>query len=393
MTTKKTILIIIGIILITIIALAFIFLAGFNVKLDSSVVDPEEYLRADNTSADVYKKNTKGQFYNPFNFNHTDFGRLILISIDDHPLIKTVELVVQNDNKGAFVVVYYHNGKVESYINTHLSIDKRYLKPNADWEIAGEQDFDYNFEDTKNGISFALDITLKSGQQIKIRLQENQADVKRYSFLATIGAELSEVERFPFIYLKEAGFVPVKGTEVSFEIDGEKMKLTKIPINIEGQKCFKTVYSFTPLPFFWNEERDIHLLSDKITESKKYKKNNVEYSFTDNNGHKEIEKIIYKANGHAASYRFSPSFPDIASLKTGSEIKGKFCLGVDDIGGVICGTYSVINTNGEVTIDFQPEKCWQPMPGKDWVSAYQYHAKINLSSDDKFRIQSEWTVE
>ena len=202
MTTKKTILIIVGIIIIAIIGISF-FLAGFNIKLDSSVVDPEEYLVADNTSTGVYTKHTKEQFYNPFNFNHTDFGRLILISIDNHPQIKTVELVVQNDNKGAFVVVYYHNGKVENYINTHLSIDKKYLKPNADWEIVGEQDFDYTFEDTKNGISFALDITLKSGQQIKIRLQENQADVKRYSFLAAIGAELSEVKRFPFVYLKD----------------------------------------------------------------------------------------------------------------------------------------------------------------------------------------------
>jgi len=49
----------------------------------------------------VYQKNTKGQFYNPFNFAHTDFGRLILIGIDDHPLIKMVELVVQNNNKGS----------------------------------------------------------------------------------------------------------------------------------------------------------------------------------------------------------------------------------------------------------------------------------------------------
>ena len=379
--------------LILTLILTSIVLTGCNIKLSSHAVDPKEYLNADNTPAEVYQKNAKGQFYNPFNFSHTDFGRLILISIDDHPLIKTVELVVQNDNKGAFVVVYYHNGKVENYINTRLSIDKKYLKPNSDWEIAGEQDFDFAFEDTKNGISFALDITIKSGQRIKIKLRENHADAKRYSFLAAIGADLSEVKRFPFIYLREAGFIPVEGTEVSFEIDGKKMELTKVPIKVEGQNCFKTVYSLTPLPFFWNEEREIYLSPEKITDTKKYKKDNTEYFFTDNNGHKEIERITYKANGHSASYRFSPSFPDIASLKTGSEIKGKFCLGVDDIDGVICGKYSVINTNGEITINFQPEKCWQPMPGKDWVSAYRYHAKIKSTTDDRFKIQSEWTVE
>jgi len=246
-----------------------IFLTGCNIKLTSHAVDPREYLKADNAPTQMYQENTEGYFYNPFNFSHTDFGRLILISIDDHPEIKTVELVVQNDNKGAFVVVYYHNGKVENYINTRLSIDKKYLKPNADWEIAGEQDFEYSFEDTKNGIHFALDITIKSGQRINIKLREKHSDAKRYSFLAAIGADLGEVKRFPFIYLREAGFIPVEGTEVSFEIDGKQMELTKVPIRIEGRKCFKTVYSFTPLPFFWNEERDTYLLPNKMTDAQK----------------------------------------------------------------------------------------------------------------------------
>lgn len=267
--------------------LTFIFLTGCNIKLSSYAVDPEKYLNADNTSAGVYQKSAKGQFYNPFNFSHTDFGRLILISIDDHPLIKTVELVVQNDKRGAFVVVYYHNGKVENYITPHLSIDKKYLKPNADWEIAGEQDFEYVFEDTKYGISFALDITIKNGQRIRIGLRENNADVKRYSFLAAIGADLSKVKRFPFIYLREAGFIPVEGTEVSFEIDGKKMELTKVPIKIEGEKCFKVVYSLTPLPFFWNEERNTYLSPEKTTDTKIYQKDNAVYSFANNNGHKE----------------------------------------------------------------------------------------------------------
>ena len=363
-----------------------------NLKLKSHKIDPEKYLGNRKNKLEIYGKESKGLFYNSFNFTHTDFGKLILISIDDHPEIKTVELVVQNDNKGAFVVVYYHNGKVENYINTHLSIDKKYLKPNADWEIAGEQDFEYTFEDTKNGIYCALDITIKSGQRIKIKLRENHADAKRYSFLAAIGADLCEVQRFPFVYLREAGFIPVEGTEVSFEIDGKQMELTKVPIKVEGQKCFKTVYSLTPLPFFWNEERDIYLSPEKMTDTQKYQKDNAVYSFTDNNGHKEIERITYMANGHSASYRFSPSFLDIASLKIGYEIKGKFCLGVDDIEGVIGGTYSVIKTNDEIAIVFHPEKCWQPMPGKDWVSVYRYYAKIKPIEEYRFKIKSKWTV-
>lgn len=373
--------------------MSILSLAGFEIKLDSHAVNADKYLRADITPANVYQKNGKGQFYNPFNFGHSDFGRLILVSINDHLKIKTVELVVQHDNKGAFVIVYFHNGKAEIYTNPYLSIEKKYLKPNADWKIVGEQDFEYAFEETKTGISFALDITIKSGQQIRIRLRENTANTKRYSFLAPIGADLSDAPRFPFIYLREAGFISVEGTEFSCEIDGKKWELTKIPINMEGQQRFRTPYSFMPLPFFWNEEQEAYLSAEKITDTKTYQRNNAIYSFTDNYGHKEIESITYKANGHSTSYRFSPSFPDIASLKTGSEIKGRFCLGIDDIDGVVCGSYLVKNTNDEITIKLHPKKCWQPMPGKDWVSRYQYYAKIKFTADNKFKIQSKWTVE
>ena len=363
-----------------------------GITINSHIIDTKEYTKIVTTPAGVYGKINKEYFYNPFNFGHTDFGRLILVSIDDHQEIKTVELVEQHNSKGAFVIVYYHNGNAEIYVNSSIQIDKKYLKPNADWKIVSEQEFEYIFEDTQMGVFFTLDIRIKNGQRIRIKLQQNQENTKRYSFLAPIGADLSDAPRFPFVYLKEAGFVPVEGTEFSFEINEKKMKLTKIPIKVEGEKCFKAPYSFTPLPFFWNEEHDTYLSAEKIGDAKTYQKDNAVYSFIDNNGHKEIERITYNANGHSSSYSFSPSFPDIASLKTGTKIDGNFCLGIDTIGRIICGSYSVINTNGEIIIDFQPKKCWQPMPGKDWVSKYHYHAKVIFTEDKMFKITSKWTV-
>jgi len=44
------------------------------------------------------------------------------------------------------------------------------------------------------------------------------------------------------------------------------------------------VYSFTPLPFYWNEERDGYLSPEKFLDTKKYQKDNAVYSFIDNNG-------------------------------------------------------------------------------------------------------------
>ena len=363
-----------------------------GMRLSPLAVDPGKYLRTCKMPQDIYEKSGTELFYNPFTFNHDDFGRLILIRIDGHHEIHAVELIVQDENKGAVVVVYYHNGKVENYLNQLFSSEKEYVKLDKNWKIIEDQEFEYIFKDTPKGINFDLDIKINGERRIKINLQENRKEEKRFSVLATVGAELREVKRFPFIYLKEAGLIPVEGTEVSFELDGRKMELSKPPVKVEGKHRFRSVFSFSRLPFFWNEEQDSYLSPEKLDNTQTFMKGNAVYSFSDNNSHKEIETITYNAHGHSSSFRFSPAFPDIASLKAGSKINGKFCLGVDDIDGVIGGKYSVINRDGEISIDFQPEKCWGPIGNKNWVSAYHYHAKLKLAEDNKFKLQSNWIV-
>ncbi len=377
MTNKK--------ILTTLLFLVILFFAGCNIKLDSHAVDVNKYLNKKVNSSDIYDNNLRKVFVSPFNFGHTDFGRLILVNIDNHPTIKTVELVVQNDKKGAFVVVYYHNGKVENYINSHVSLNKKYLKPNSDWEIAGMQDFYFTFNDTKQGLYFTLDFKTKKAEHIQIKLKEDKRIFKYYSFLAAIGADLRKVKRFPFIYLKRAGFIPVKNTKVEFKINNKLMQISKVPIMVEDEKCFKIVYSLEPVPFFWNEERNgIFKINNKPE--------NVEYEFVDNSGFQEVRTITYKVNNHKAIYRFSPAFPLISAMKDNSEVKGKFTMGMDDIDGIVAGKYSIQKKKGEISITFNPKKCWQPMPGNPWVSAYKYNAIINVLSNNNYSIKSEWTI-
>jgi hypothetical protein len=376
--------------IITIFAL---LLTSCSIKLDSSAVDAEKYLHGMDSSAAIYKKGAKGTYYTPFNFSHTDFGRLLLISIDDHPAIKTVELVVQNDGKGAFVVVYYHNGQVESYTNAHLSLQQKYLKPNADWSIISHHDFSYRFENTPKGISFLLDITIKTGERLEINLQENNVEAQKYSFLAAVGADLSAVKRFPFIYLNNAGFIPIENTTISFKINNKEMTPTVVPVKVEGKKCYKTIYALTPLPFFWNEEREEDLTAKEMESIQKNPGSNVAYTFGENSGHSEIKQIRYKANKHVATYTFAPAFPDIMSMKEGTLVEGKFCLGIDEITGVVCGEYSVRSRKDGIKIEIDPEKCWQPMPGSDWVSLYHYDQQITFIKHNHIRIKSQWIIE
>lgn len=372
--------------LIPILISIIISFTGCNIELESSAVDTNTYLNQGITSSDIYDTNAEKIFISPFNFGHTDFGKLILIHINNHPTIKTVELVVQKDKKGAFVVVFYHNGKVENYINPGVTLDKKYLKPNFDWVIAETQDFDFTFEDTKQGLAVTFDVKIKTGEHIKIKLKENQTTLKRYAFLATIGADLNEVKRFPFIFLSNAGFIPIENTEIDFKIDDKSMQITKVPIKVEGEKCFKVVYSLNPLAFFWNEERNANF---KI----EHKTDDIVYELFDNSGFQEIKSITYNANNHKSTYRFSPSFPLISAMKNNTEVNGKFSLGVDNIEGIIGGEYTVKKENENILIKFEPKKCWQPMRGKDWVSAYTYNAIVRVISNDSLNIKSEWIIE
>lgn len=373
---------------------AFVFvMSGCQIKLDSQAMDADEYLKSNQAVINIYDDNKENKFLSPFNFAHTDFGRLILVSIDGHSEIKAVELVVQKNGTGAFVVVYYHNGKVVTHPNFQLSIDRKYLKPNRDWSIANEKAFEYRFEETAAGVLLTLDVTIENGREIKIDIRENLPEQKRYSFLAAIGADLDQVKRFPFIYLEEAGFIQVNNTVAKVEIEGKAFSLAKVPLKVEGDECYRTVYSFSPLSCFWNEDVSSASLPVIKVSKKRMEIGNAVYFFDNKSRFNEIEKVAYPVEGRLITFRFSPSFPDLSALKNRAEVHGKFCIGVDETHGVVCGKYSVSASHGEVDIKFNPEHCWQPMPGRDWVCSYHYRAKVFSSPAGTSTMTSAWRID
>jgi len=364
-----------------------------DMKLSSSAIDSDKYLGTASTSSNAYEHNSSGLFYNPFNFNNDDFGRLILFRIKDHPIIESVELIVQDENKGAYVVIYYHDGKVENYLNPSFASDKSYVKLDVDWKIIENHNFTYVFKDTPNGLLFSLDIMIYNDQHINIKLKENQKNIRRFSMLAEVGADLYNVKRFPIIYMRNAGLVPINSAEVSITINGKIIEVSKPPIKVENEKRYRIAYALTRLPFFWNEERSAYLDGEDISDSLTVQINNTVYSLLNNDGFTEIESINHKVSGHSAKYKFSPSFPDIGSLRIGSKVFGKYTIGIDEIGGVIGGNYSVINSDSIIFIDIIPEKCWGPIGNKNWASKYHYQAELSPIMNGKFIIKSEWTIE
>ena len=89
---------------------------------------------------------------------------------------------------------------------------------------------------------------------------------------------------------------------------------------------------------------------------------------------------------------FSPALPDFVSLKDGAKTEGKFCINVNANQCVVGGSYSVERTNNEITFRLNPEKGWQPMPGKPWVSLYDYEASFDVSNKANYHIESIWNI-
>jgi len=317
---------------------------------------------------------------------------LLLINIDGHPAIKTVELVVQKNGKGSFVVVYYKNGKVESYPNPYLSIDRKYLKPNDDWTIMPDNNYAFSFEETNNGLRATLNIEIKNSTPIAVTLQSHASQPKNYSFLAAIGADLKEVKRFPLIYLEQASFLPIENTEGSIQINRKLYPLTKIPIKVEGEKCYKTVYSLKPQPFFWNEERNTDLQYAKYNGKTSDTIDNISYIYNNNQGYTEIKEIAYQLPNSKMNVFFSPALPNFLSLANNIKTEGKFCINVNTNKCVIGGSYTVERTNNDIILHLNPQKGWQPMPGKPWVSFYDYEARFDVSGKTSYQIQSVWDI-
>jgi len=57
----------------------------------------------------------------------------------------------------------------------------------------------------------------------------------------------------------------------------------------------------------------------------------------------------------------------------------------------MAGTYSVTKTNGNISMKIEPEKGWQPYPGKLWQKTYRWEATISPGNGKEVRVKTEWS--
>ena len=169
--------------------------------------------------------------------------------------------------------------------------------------------------------------------------------------------------------------------------------LKKIPLEVNGVKSYKTVYSLHPQPFFCNQEGETDLPYGEFNGQKSDTINGISYVYNNNNGYCEIKKFEYHLSDRNICMTFSPALPDFVSLKDGAKTEGKFCININANQCVVGGSYSIERTeDNEIVLHINPEKGWQPMPGKPWVSFYDYKARFDVSEKTSYHIQTVWSV-
>ena len=97
-----------------------------------------------------------------------------------------------------------------------------------------------------------------------------------------------------------------------------------------------------------------------------------------NNSHPEIRCVKRIDSNSEMRIAFSPAIPDIVSLKIDTEIEGHFSISVDEVKGIMGGVYSVKKNKDGVIFKMNPQKGWQPMPGKLWMKTYFWNCDIKI---------------
>ena len=122
-----------------------------------------------------------------------------------------------------------------------------------------------------------------------------------------------------------------------------------------------------------------------------------------NSSYKEIKnfftkhRIVFKyidfihMNNYISRFiLFSSPIPDIILLKDNTEILGHFSLSVDEVKGIMGGIYSVKKDNDSINLQINPQKGWQPMPGKLWIKTYLWNCDMKIV-EDILQVKSKWS--
>lgn len=374
-----------------------LFLKFYKVKFKDVVIDHYRYLGKSENSLNIYDKPPRNMILSLFNISFEPMDRLFLINFEEDPLYYGIELQVlrKADEFYPLVIMYRKDNLIDLYYTNETAILDRKrmindLHNNASFNLL--ETIDYKFDIDEMGLNTSLFLRDKLENKVEFRIKENAAGKELSAMLVPIPPVIKNPQYFPLVYLDKFSMVIKKDTDIFVKINEILRKPAELPVKIDNQKYYLTRYSLDPINCNWNRSYtgDLNPILLKTANSDLIKKN-LSYEILNNKGYFEIKKVLgVDELKHSLSFEFSPAIPNLLSLKSEMEIKGKFSLIIGEKKGVFAGVYHINRKKEQITISIQPTKGWQLFPGKLWLKRYIWIANIEILEDFEFKIHSYW---
>ncbi len=383
-------------------AVAVVILVGC-VGMDPSVVDPESYLGNRTNPPDVYRSGTEPVLLPVLDVRIDPMDRLFLVNFADDPIYEGVELQTFPGEGGGAPgarVLLWRPDTVDVYDSPGRTFDEdvdhrgleALLSPRA--VTLQRADFDYRFRITEYGLDAALRIQDREGRLLEIEVVETRGEPVIGGLIAPVGATSASPDYLPLFFLDEFALVKRAGTRVRISVDGRERSPAKMTRLIKGPASYFTRYSNRVVIAHWNERREAVLEPVPLSPgSKTVEAGGLDWSIQWNGERPEVPSVTARFGEDRLTFLFSPPLPDLAALRPGVRIEGRFVVNVNDVPGVVAGEYEVEREAEGARIVFQPLEAWQPpiVRGPSWVSSYRYEAEIALGTGAApARLVSNW---
>jgi hypothetical protein len=156
---------------------------------------------------------------------------------------------------------------------------------------------------------------------------------------------------------------------------------------MDGSSIYFMRYSNDAFIAGWNLAYDGVLAGLTVEDGKAADSQGTVYVVAENEGHPELKQMKGSNGRHEICASFTPPLPDIACIKDGINLEGKFTISSDESAGVIEGEYKVSRNGSEGEIKIKPSGGWVPNESK-WMVRFIYRMASIFKTWPK---SYEWT--
>ncbi len=381
--------------IISILLVVAAFVAGCK-TIRSGAFDEEDFLGDKKNSPEIYDPAAPKGLFVPIDLETDNFGagfvdKFIAVDFANSAEYSRIELWEFDGNgakKAVAIIVNSDDSSAAVYAKPRTEIDPKLFGYSLNNSEIIVRDFQYDFNITDDGVDFFLYLRTSQGERVELRVIEKIPDRDKFNTLGAFGFSAKDPNYFPLFYLKNFSVVTEDYGEIHASVDGREMKPAFFFERIEGKVSYSAIYCVKPSVGYLNSDFDGQIprifANDPALE---YARERID--FVENGGRYEINKIASETPVGEIEIVFSPPLPDMAAMKSGEEVTGRWSVAVDTIRGVAGGTYAIIKMENNARFTLDPSMAAGSFLGDKSVMRFFWKAFITFDGD-KAEIKSDW---